>query len=199
LEKESERIFDCVEEALQLIKTYDRVRYDRLIRDLKRVWVHTLPESIASYAHALRTCQISARFVLAEDAIPELIAATIVHEATHARLRSCGIDYPEARRPRVEEVCVRRELAFAAELPNGNLVRERAERMLGWITQPAYAGYWTDQSFENRFVERNIEALRADGAPEWFLKVVATVRALIVRLRRRRRPFGGASADRAEK
>ena len=53
LESEPEPILRRIEEALSLIKHYDRVRYDRLIRDLKRVWVISI--------HPTRWCESFAR------------------------------------------------------------------------------------------------------------------------------------------
>ena len=81
--------------ALGLIKTYDRIRYDRLLRDLDRIFIRVLPSSIASFNHSLNACQLDERFVLDEKSGPELIASVIVHEATHARLMRCGIGYEE--------------------------------------------------------------------------------------------------------
>ena len=48
-EMEAEPILRRIEQALLLIKRYDRIRYDRLRRDLQRVWVLLLPSSIASF------------------------------------------------------------------------------------------------------------------------------------------------------
>jgi hypothetical protein len=183
-----DEIFRRVEEALHLIKEYDRLRYGRLLRDIERVWVLTIPEASANYNRSLRACQLSTRFILAEESVPEVIAATIVHEATHARLTKRGIEYREADRPRVEKVCVRRELAFAEKLPNGQAIREQAERALAWITDPAYPEYWTDQAFEKRYVDRNVEALSELGAPGLLVKMVLV-------LRRLRRRFGRSAAD----
>lgn len=110
---ERELILRRVEEALRLIQKYDRLRYDRLVRDLERVWVRDIPGTRGSFDQPLRACSLDRVFVLAEKSCPELIAATIVHEATHARLDHCGIGYEEELRPRIEATCFRRELAFA--------------------------------------------------------------------------------------
>src|SRR5262249_52879499 len=95
-----------VEEALCLIKVFDRVRYNRLIRDLERVWVTPLPGYSGCFSYLLGACKLDPRFVLAETTLPEMIASTIVHEATHARLQRCGIGYEEELRGRVEAVCL---------------------------------------------------------------------------------------------
>jgi hypothetical protein len=169
-----------VEEALRLIQKYDRLRYDRLIRDLERVWVRDLPGALGTFNQSLHVCSLDREFVLAERSGLELIAATIVHEATHARLDRCGIGYEEKLRPRVEAVCFRRELAFAAKLPNGEQVREQAERKLAFY---ATEDYWTNAAFAERYVNDHIEALRNLGAPDWIGRTALILRALRLRAR----------------
>jgi hypothetical protein len=128
-EMEAEPILRRIEQALLLIKRYDRIRYDRLLRDLQRVWVLLLPSSTAIFEYRIYTCEIDTRYCLAQTTTPELLATVIVHEATHARLWRRGILYEEAQRPRIEEICVRREIAFAAKLPTGRpCATRRSER-----------------------------------------------------------------------
>jgi hypothetical protein len=149
LEGKSSPAWPRVEAALRLIKTYDRIRYDRLIRDLDRIWVKMLPASIANFNHSLNACQLDERFVLDEKSGPELIASVIVHEATHARLMRCGIGYEAELRVRVEKVCLRRELAFAAKLPNGEQIRAQADPELGDLPP----SYWTNEAFLDRHLK----------------------------------------------
>ena len=80
-ETEAEPILHRIEEALLLIKRYDRIRYDRLLRDLQRVWVLLLPSSIAGFEYRIYTCEIDTRFCLAETTTPELLAAVIVKDS----------------------------------------------------------------------------------------------------------------------
>ncbi len=170
--------------ALYLIKAYDPLRYDRLIRDLERVWVRLIPDSLGSFNESLNACELDTRFVLAETSFPEVIASTIVHEATHARLLRCGIGYEQELRARVEAVCLRSELAFAAKLPNGEQARERAERTLELC---ATHDYWTNRAFNDRFVEGGAEALRHLGVPHWLVRTTLALRALRLSLSRRLR------------
>jgi hypothetical protein len=190
-QNESEPYLRCVEEALRLIKVYDRVRYNHLIRDLERVWVRPLPGICGRFNYSLSACELDPRFLLAETSFPEGIAAVIVHEATHARLQRCGIGYGEDLRARVEAVCIRRELAFAAKLPNGEQVREQAERAL---ELGATRGYWTDADFYKRERSGYIEMLRYVGLPDWLARtrmtfhtlrrsVIRFVRGLVIRNR----------------
>src|SRR5271166_2194713 len=83
LDSEPEPVLRRVEEALRLIKAYDRLRYDRLICDLEHVWVRLLPGVLGNFNYSLYACELDRGFVLAETSLPELIAATIVPEATH--------------------------------------------------------------------------------------------------------------------
>lgn len=174
--RQDQRLLDRVEEALALIKRYDRLRYDRLSRDLKRVWVHVIPGGFGSYNEAFAACELDPRFVLPETTSPELIAATIVHEATHSRLLRCGIGYEEAVRARVEAVCLRREIGFAAKLPNGAEVKEVAER--GLAMETSAPGFYSDTQKSQRRDDGTIEALRQLGTPDWFVRGLVAARAL---------------------
>lgn len=177
----AEPVFRRVEEALSLIKENDRLRYNRLIRDLERVWVRDTPGALGNFSQGLRACSLDREFVLAEATRPELIATTIVHEATHARIEGCGIGYEEKLRSRIEAVCLRRELTFAKKLPNGEQVREQAERTLAAF---AKQDFWTDTAFAERLDRDYIEALRKLGAPDWIGQTALTLRAPYLRIRR---------------
>jgi hypothetical protein len=135
-----------VEEALNLIKAYDRLRYDRLVRDLERIWVVLIPSGLASFDSSIWACKLDPRQVLDDTKPLSWIAASIVHEATHARLWRCGIGYREELRSRVEAVCFRRERAFAARLPNGAEFVEQAEKLASWATE----GDWSNESLRKR-------------------------------------------------
>jgi hypothetical protein len=161
---EPEPILRRVEEALRLIQTYDQLRYDRLISDLERVWVRDIPGAIGNFNKSMRACTLDREFVVAERSSPELIAGTIVHEATHARLDRCGIDYSEELRSRIEAVCIRRELAFATKLPNGEQLRAQAASSLEFCVAQTL---WTNVAMADRHDEAAVERLRQLGAPEW--------------------------------
>jgi hypothetical protein len=193
LGKDKDAEFRRVAEALGLIKTYDRLHYNRLIRDLKRIWVVPLPGYAGTFSRAIGCCKLDPRIVLAEP--PEVIASVIVHEATHARLFQCGIGYEEANRARVEAVCTRRELAFAGKLPNGELVREYAVHALELYVHPEqHPEHWTNASLYERRLAAGVEVVRYAGLPEWPVRALValhaarqrisrSIRGLVVRLR----------------
>jgi hypothetical protein len=180
LSGDPELVFPRLEEALGLIKTHDRLSYDRLHRELERVWVTMLAGAIGQYSPSFNACMLDSRFLLAETTSAEMIAAVIVHEAAHARLMRCGIGYEESLRSRVEAICTRREVAFAKRLPDGEEVRESAQ------SSPALqAGdeFWTDEAFAQRDHAGSVEALRALGFPGWSVRALLGVRRAILALR----------------
>ena len=165
--------FSRVEEALRLIKAYDPLRYGHIVRDVDRVWVSLLPGSFGQFRKDLKLCVLDERFVLADTTRPEQIAAAIVHEATHARLIRCGIGYETELRGRVEAICFRRERAFAAKLPNGELARGDAERRL-----PGY------EASRSRIEQGKADALRYLGVPEFLIRPALGSRRLLRRMKR---------------
>lgn len=160
-----------IEQALNLIKAHDPVRYQRLLRDLERVWALMIVGGLGQFDEALSACKIDQRFILDESKSAEQIAATIVHEATHARLATYGISYDEPIRHRIEAICIRREMAFARRLPNGALVWDEAERSLSAYASP---DYWTNAAFTERHTTEMVETLRQLGVPSMLIRILLT-------------------------
>jgi hypothetical protein len=173
-----------VEDALGLIKRHDPLSYSRIRRNLKRIWVDILPDAVGHYDRSLNACVFDRRFVLAESITLELIAVSIVHEATHARLERCGIKYEEKLRPRIEAICVGRELAFTRKLPDSVELQEQRAHARQWYKDNPE--YFSDARFRQRHTRGSIKALRYLGAPGWLIR--AAVRKRIRGLFRRRPP-----------
>src|SRR5882757_7752189 len=119
-----------VESALMLIKQHSPLDYARIIRELERIWVTLSFHGLGEYRHSLRACILDERYVAAPATTVEQIASTIVHETTHARLERYGIGYKEELRARIEAICFRRELAFAARLPDSAELQQGIARSL---------------------------------------------------------------------
>ena len=175
-----------VENALALIRTHDPLNYRRrrVIRELQRVWVRILVSASGLYSAKLGACELDTRFV--DWASEELIASIIVHEATHARLVRCGIDYEEKRRVRVERVCIRRQLVFTTKLPNGDEAHKRARESLASLSPETY----TNQAFSEREQRGSAEALRYIGVPEWVIRAAFRMREWMDARQQRRRHSG---------
>jgi hypothetical protein len=155
-------------EALALIRKHDPIRYRRIVQDLERIRIEVLSGALASFVPATWTCRLEERFVLDKKTTLEFIAAAIVHEATHARLHRRGIGCGEEIRSRVEEICLRREIAFATKLPLGLQARDQAERTMEAMPDLSNAAMAT------RNQEGGKEALRYLGVPEWLIKSLIT-------------------------
>jgi hypothetical protein len=157
---------DRVAAALQLIQKFDPARYRRVIRDLKQIWITTIPGAAGRFVKSTSTCELDERFVLGENTVTEHVAGAIVHEATHARLDQLGIGYEEKLRDRVEQVCMGRELAFAAKLPDGSRIRQWVE-----FRQNQPSDY-SDVALDASQIQSARAALLHLKTPSWFANVV---------------------------
>ncbi|RWM13118.1 MAG: hypothetical protein EOR73_29900 [Mesorhizobium sp.] len=152
--------------ALRLIQKFDPVRYKQIVRDLKRIWITTIPGGIGRFIKSTSTCELDRRFVLDEHTVTEQIASTIVHEATHARLDRRGIGYQEQLRARVEGVCMGREQAFAAKLPDGANIRK-------WVEASQIQSLeFSNVAMHARRIDDARDALLDLNAPVWLADII---------------------------
>ena len=189
MESEAQVGLRRLEEALLLIKRHDGLNYSRVIRNLSRIWVNLVPSSLAHYDRALNACVFDERFIRNEATTTEDIASTIIHEATHARLESLGVTYDEAKRPRIEAICLRRELGFARKLPDGNSFRQQIVDRLAWLAGDH--DFYSDTNFQQRRQEGELETLRYLNAPSWIVRWATWL------IHRRRRRASASSAHTA--
>jgi hypothetical protein len=119
-----------------------------------------------------RLIRLNAKCILQPDTTPTEIAATIVHEATHAWLEHHGFRYTLERRQRIEAICFRAEAAFARRIPDGNDLAELYDRCAKMVLEEP-SDRWSDQAFR----ERKLNQLRDVGAPAWLVNAVARVTA----------------------
>jgi hypothetical protein len=180
----SDKGTDKIVEALGLIRDFDPVRYKRLLRDVRQILVTTLPSSVAQWADSSRACELDERYVIHQETTPELVASCIVHEATHARLMRCGIGYEEEMRDRVERVCLRREIAFAAKLPAGTDRLEQVEATLAAMPD------FSDKAMNERHLDGLRDALLYLNMPAWLVDLTVSYRR-----RRHRRRFARQPAS----
>jgi hypothetical protein len=157
---------DKVAAALQLIRNFDPVRYRRVVRDLKQIWITTIAAAAGQFVNSTSTCELDVRFIVGEHTTAEHIASVIVHEATHARLHQWGIGYEQELRDRVEQVCMGRELAFAAKLPDGESIR-------GWVEarQDGSVDY-SNAAIRAREIAGARDALLDLNAPAWLADLI---------------------------
>jgi hypothetical protein len=125
----TDQVINRLSAALDLIATYGPSRYRRLRKDFAGFVVQRFA-CRGAFFPASRECLVELTFTVnPRDGIPE-IAASIVHEATHARVaRMCGTLAPELH-AREERLCRRAELELGLALPDGAVVVQRARASL---------------------------------------------------------------------
>ena len=147
-----------VSDALQLIETHDPPRFARIRRDMKRFAL--IPGGGEFYHHGLNAYVMDVGSAQTRS-VSEL-AATIVHEATHARLMRAGFFPTEAEKEEVERICTEAEASFAEKLPDAPGLAEKARAKLS-------TRWWTAEAMRSR----RMEQFRASGMPKWLLGLFA--------------------------
>lgn len=106
--------------SLRLLKSVDLNRFNRVRKYLSwvtRTTLHT--KGMASYDHATRSCYIdfiSPSAVYDVEWLVGWYACVLVHEATHGKIRSLGVEYSPELRARTERLCVKEEQLFLMRL-----------------------------------------------------------------------------------
>jgi hypothetical protein len=116
-------------QALDLIHAHAPRRFHRLRRDIAGIVVRRFP-CRGAFLPETGECLVELTFLVNPRHQLAEIAASIVHEATHARVaRTCGT-LPQEHRAREERLCRKAELEFGRALPDGASVVERAQSAL---------------------------------------------------------------------
>lgn len=114
-----------LDEALGLIERYAPHHF----RKLGRAFDHILVQRYAcrgAYLPDQRACMVELTFAVNPAFSAAQIAATILHEAMHARLHRLGFPLAMADRARQERFCRRAEIEFGAAVPGGAPIVARA-------------------------------------------------------------------------
>lgn len=99
-------------------------------RHLRRDFAYIVVERFAcrgAYFHEQRACLVELTFSVNPDFSDAEVAATILHEAMHARLHQLGFPLEFDDRARQERFCRRAEIEFGHLVPNGDRVVKRAQ------------------------------------------------------------------------
>ena len=131
----TDAVLTRLDEALALLERYEPRRMRHLARDLEQILISRYPCRGAYFADS-RTCLTELTFLARRDISPAVVAASILHEGTHARVaqfrRCVGGHSREEDRAREERLCRRAEIAFGSALPAdlGSPVIDRAQASL---------------------------------------------------------------------
>ncbi|HJP86007.1 MAG TPA: hypothetical protein VJ852_08460 [Gemmatimonadaceae bacterium] len=102
-------------------------------RHLRRDFAYIISKRFAcrgAYFHNERACLVELTFTVNPDFSDAEVAATILHEAMHARLDRLGFPLEMADRARQERFCRRAEIEFGMLVPGGEKVVERAQQTI---------------------------------------------------------------------
>jgi hypothetical protein len=122
---DSAHVFERLDAALALIERYQPSHFRRMHRDFSRIQVRRFP-CRGAYFPETRTCLVELTFVVNPEFTPTQVAATILHEAMHARLDNAGVKYETTSAAKHERFCRRAEVEFGMVAPDGAPVVERA-------------------------------------------------------------------------
>lgn len=166
--EDADALFDKLEAAFELLEFYGRRTLAGLQQDTNGVWVSDVAPGIAQWRRDRRLVEVDEDYARAPETSPRQIAATLVHEVTHARLERMGFAYLPERRERIEKACFRRELAFARRLPPGaeDLIAEAESQ----LARPP--DYLTPEWRRAQLLEKNqqrLARLRELGVPRWIV------------------------------
>jgi hypothetical protein len=114
-----------LDRALALIEHYVPHHFRHLKRDFAYIVVQRFA-CRGAYFHEQRACLVELTFTVNPEFSHAEVAATILHEAMHARLHELGFPLEMEDRARQERFCRRAEIEFGLLVPNGERVVERA-------------------------------------------------------------------------
>jgi hypothetical protein len=99
-------------------------------RHLKRDFAYIVVKRFAcrgAYFHEQQACLVELTFTVNPQFSDAEVAATILHEAMHARLHRLGFPLEMVDRARQERFCRRAEIEFGLLVPDGDRVVQRAQ------------------------------------------------------------------------
>ena len=125
----TEDVISRLERSLSLIKEYVPHHYRHMQRDFAYI-VSKRFACRGAYFHNERACLVELTFTVNPEFSDAEVAATILHEAMHARLDRLGFPLEMEDRARQERFCRRAEIEFGMLVPGGQRVVERAQQTI---------------------------------------------------------------------
>jgi hypothetical protein len=165
---DSEQVFARLDAALSLIEQIQPANFRRMHRDFARIEIRRFP-CRGAFFPATRTCLVELTFVVNPDFTPTQVAATILHEAMHARLDNAGVKFDPSSAAKHERFCRRAEVEFGMVAPDGAPVVERALASLA-STDEEVAPVIDWELAGRRIAEADLAAL---SAPAWVKRAIA--------------------------
>jgi hypothetical protein len=123
-----------------------------------------------AYFPSERACMVELTFAVNRDFSDAQVAASMIHEAMHARLHTLGFPLEMTDRARQERFCRRAEIEFGQAVPGGAAVVERALAALQNADDEEIAPVIDQRLAAARIAQADLEALRA---PQWLKGAIA--------------------------
>jgi len=158
--------FAKITSAFDLLQDHGGRSLDGLRRHTTGVFLWTTAGALGEWHRETRLVVLEETYVNHADTSARDIASTLVHESTHARLDAKGFAYSPERRHRIENVCFRRQLAFARRLSEPGSLIGRTERQLQRPPDD-----FTHQAWRQRVVAKLIEL----GVARWLAHAIEWV------------------------
>lgn len=165
---ETAQVFSRLEAALGLIRRHTPHYYRHLRRDFAGILVKRY-ECRGAYLVEPRICLVELTFAVNPGFTESQLAATILHEAMHARLHRLGVAVEPADRARQERFCRRAEVEFGSLVPGGEPIVQRALESLA-LGDVEVAPSIDRSLAVKRIAEADIAAMRA---PRWVKRSLA--------------------------
>jgi len=160
---ETTQAINRLSDALALISVYAPHRLRRMRQDFTQILVQRFPCRAAYYSEP-RACLIELTFLVNPQHSAAEVAASLVHEAVHARLARAGVHAGADGKAREERLCREAELEFGLTIPGGEAVVERArESLLLSDSDVAPTIDWSVAA--RRVTEVDVAAGRRSGPP----------------------------------
>lgn len=163
----TEDVFARIDAALGLIESHQPWHLRRMRRDFARIESRRFA-CRGAYFPEERVCLVELTFAVNPAHSIVEIAATILHEAMHARIHRMGVRQDLITRAREERFCRRAEIELAQAVPGGDTVLERALAALAMTDEEvAPAVDWSLAS--QRVRDADLAAL---DAPAWLKRAL---------------------------
>ncbi|HST08558.1 MAG TPA: hypothetical protein VLJ83_10315 [Gemmatimonadaceae bacterium] len=150
-----------LQRCLDLIERYAPHHFRHLKRDFAYIVVQRFA-CRGAYFHEQRACLVELTFAVNPEFSDAEVAATILHEAMHARLHVLGFPLEMDDRARQERFCRRAEIEFGLLVPGGERVVARA-RWTSDLTDEEVAPEIDPYLAARRIAEVDRAALRNRG------------------------------------
>ncbi|MEO5799015.1 MAG: hypothetical protein ABIZ70_14895 [Gemmatimonadales bacterium] len=123
----TEDVVARLDDAIAMLERYQPVRVAHMRRDIAGITVERYA-CRGAYLPGQRTILTELTFLARRDIGVEVVASSLIHEATHARIHRGAPNHTISEPAREERICRRVELAFGESLPPelGVAVIERA-------------------------------------------------------------------------